>query len=63
MVQGGFFVLAEPVQRLAGLYQSDFGLETLPLLLLAVLLAGGILLGLLGSWLAVGRHLDAIEPA
>ena len=29
---------------------------------LLVLLLGGILLGLLGSWLAVGRHLDAIEP-
>jgi cell division transport system permease protein len=63
MVQGGFFILAEPVQRLAGLYQSDFRLETLPLLLLAVLLTGAILLGLLGSWLAVGRHLDDIEPA
>jgi len=23
---------------------------------------GGMCLGLLGSWLAVGRHLDAIEP-
>ena len=63
MVQGGLFILAEPAQRLAMLYQSDFRLETLPLLLLAVLLTGGILLGLLGSWLAVGRHLDAIEPA
>jgi cell division transport system permease protein len=63
MVEIGFFVLAEPVRRLAGLYQSDFRLETLPLLLLLVLLAGGILLGLLGSWLAVGEHLDDIEPA
>jgi len=27
-----------------------------------VLLAGGTVLGLLGSWLAVGRHLAAIEP-
>ena len=63
MVEIGFFILAEPVRRLAGLYQSDFRLETLPLLLLLVLLAGGILLGLLGSWLAVGEHLDDIEPA
>ena len=62
MVEAGFFILADPVQRLAGLYQSDFSLQTLPVLLLVVLLAGGILLGLLGSWLAVGRHLDAIEP-
>jgi cell division transport system permease protein len=63
MVEAGFFILADPVQRLAGLYQSDFSLETLPVLLLFVLLGGGILLGLLGSWLAVGRHLDDIEPA
>ncbi len=62
VVEGGFWLLSEPVARLAGLYQSDFALETLPLQLLLVLLLGGILLGLLGSWLAVGRHLDAIEP-
>jgi cell division transport system permease protein len=62
MVEGGFLILADPVQRLAGLYQSDFSLETRPFLLLFALLTGGILLGLLGSWLAVGRHLDAIEP-
>ena len=31
-------------------------------LLFATLVAGGLLLGLLGSWLAVGRHLRAIEP-
>jgi hypothetical protein len=30
--------------------------------LLLVLLGGGITLGLLGSWLAVGRHLRAVEP-
>jgi cell division transport system permease protein len=62
MVESGFLVLAEPVQRLTGLYQSDFSLHTLPVLLLCILLAGGILLGLLGSWLAVGRHLGEIEP-
>jgi cell division transport system permease protein len=59
----GFWLLADPVARLAGLYHSDFALETLPLLTLGVLLACGILLGLLGSWLAVGRHLNAIEPS
>lgn len=62
LVAGGFWLLADPVTRLAGLYQSDFTLETLPLLSLGLLLACGILLGLLGSWLAVGRHLNAIEP-
>lgn len=62
LVETGFWLLAEPVSRLAGLYQSEFALRTLPLLLLAVLTGGGLLLGLLGSWLAVGRHLSAIEP-
>lgn len=62
LVISGFWLLADPVARLAGLYHSEFTLETLPLLTLGALLACGILLGLLGSWLAVGRHLSAIEP-
>jgi cell division transport system permease protein len=62
LVAGGFMLLAGPVATLAGLYQSDFMLHTLPVVTLAVLLGSGILLGLLGSWLAVGRHLSAIEP-
>jgi cell division transport system permease protein len=63
LVVSGFWLLADPVSRLAGLYHSDFALESLPLLSLGVLLACGILLGLLGSWLAVGRHLSSIEPS
>ncbi|MGB5425858.1 MAG: permease-like cell division protein FtsX [Gammaproteobacteria bacterium] len=63
VVEAGFWLLSEPVSRLAGLYHSDFSLETLPLQLLGILLAGGTVLGLLGSWLAVGRHLAAIEPS
>jgi cell division transport system permease protein len=39
-----------------------FNLQTLPFQLLYLLLGAGILLGLLGSWLAVGRHLSDIEP-
>jgi len=62
LVETGFWLLAGPVGNLAGLYQSDFALETLPVTLLGVLLLGGVVLGLLGSWLAVGRHLSAIEP-
>jgi cell division transport system permease protein len=50
------------VERLAGLYHSQYRLlglgaaDSLTLFLLATLL------GLAGSWLAVGRHLRAIEP-
>jgi len=63
LVIGGFRLLAGPVTRLAGLYHSDFMLDALPLTSLGALLACGVLLGLLGSWLAVGRHLSAIEPS
>lgn len=63
VVEAGFWLLSEPVSRLAGLYNSDFSLEALPVRLLGILLVGGIVLGLLGSWLAVGRHLDAVEPS
>jgi cell division transport system permease protein len=63
LVSAGFWLLAGPVAALAGLYQSEFALRTLPLLSLAILLGGGGLLGLLGSWLAVGRHLNEIEPS
>ena len=62
LVEGGFLFLSAPVAKLAGLYQSGFSLQTLPFQLLYLLLGAGILLGLLGSWLAVGRHLNDIQP-
>ena len=62
LVETGFWLLSAPVSHLAGLYQSDFRLETLPFQLLGILVIGGMCLGLLGSWLAVGRHLNTIEP-
>jgi cell division transport system permease protein len=62
LVEGGFLLLSAPVAKLAGLYQSDFSLQTQPFQLLYQLLGAGMLLGLLGSWLAVGRHLSDIEP-
>ena len=62
VVEVGFRMLESPVQRLVGLYEGSFELQTQPGRLLLVLLGGGIALGLLGSWLAVGRHLRAVEP-
>lgn len=55
-------LLSDPVNRLSFLYNSQFSLGGLDLETTAILLGSGILLGLLGSWLAVGRHLQAIEP-
>lgn len=55
-------LVAAPVHRLAGLYGSQFTLSALDLASVAILLGGSIVLGLGGSWLAVSRHLSAIEP-
>ena len=62
LVQGALGVLSEPVRHLAGLYHSAFRLEGLGLDTTGTLLLSGTLLGLVGSWLAVGRHLREIEP-
>lgn len=58
----GLAWLANPVNHLVDLYQSSFRLQGLGLIgsLQLVLLAG--LMGLLGAWVAVGRHLSQIEP-
>jgi len=56
-------LLGDPVNRLSFLYNSEFSLGGLDLETVAFLLGSGIALGLLGSWLAVGRHLQAIEPS
>jgi len=55
-------LLSGPVSRLSLLYNSGFSLGGLDLVTTATLLGFGILLGLAGSWLAVGRHLQRIEP-
>ena len=55
--------LDEPIQRLTALYSGDYRLRGLGFLSSVALPALGALLGLLGSWLSVGRHLAAIEPS
>lgn len=55
-------MLHGPVKQLANLYSSDFQLIGLGFGNSVILLASGIALGLLGSWIAVKRHLRAIEP-
>lgn len=54
--------LREPVRRLAGLYGSAFEIRGLGLKPTLVLLAAGIVLGWLGSFIAASRHLRDIEP-
>lgn len=54
--------LSAPVDRLANLYNSQFELVGLTFEGALALLAAAVLFGWLGAWLAVKRHLDAIEP-
>jgi cell division transport system permease protein len=58
-----FLLLQKPGSDLARLYGSDFQLGGLGPPQLAMLVGSGLLLGLVGSWLAVKRHLRAIEPS
>ena len=50
------------IQVLASLYESRFALHGLSVVGLSSLLGGGSMLGLLGAWLAVERHLGRLEP-
>lgn len=63
LIGTSLLLLQGPVAELAGLYDSQFDLEGLSLTASFVVLGGSGLLGLLGAWVAVGRHLAAIEPA
>lgn len=56
-------LLQVPVRQLATLYHSDFSLSVMSADTLFTVWLFGILLGVAGSWLAVGRHLAAIEPS
>jgi cell division transport system permease protein len=62
LVALGVGLLRAPVDRLAGLYGSDFSLFGLERISTAALLGGGAFLGWLGSWIATARHLRGIEP-
>ena len=58
-----FRLLQAPVDALSALYHSQFELQGPETALIAVLLLGGGLLGLFGSWVALSRHLSSIEPS
>lgn len=63
LISAAFLFLRTPIMDLAALYASDYRLTGASLLQVLALFLGGILLGLAGSWIAVQRHLKAIEPA
>lgn len=63
VVELGLFVLSGPVGRLSGTYDSSFALASPPLEVVVTLVLGSGILGVVGSWLAVGRHLKRIQPS
>lgn len=62
LVNLSLWYLQGPVQHLTGLYGDSQGLHSLDGHSVLTLLGSALLLGLLGAWLAVGRHLRHIEP-
>ena len=62
LVWYGLYLLQPAVARLAGLYQGNLGVLSLGLEDSALIVASGITLGLVGSWVAAARHMRAIEP-
>ncbi|MCS3903307.1 cell division transport system permease protein [Methylohalomonas lacus] len=63
LITAAVLFLRGPVQDLASLYASDYRLRAASLLQLLALFGCGVGLGLAGSWIAVQRHIKAIEPA
>ena len=62
IVEIGYLAISGPLERLNLLYKSDMNLITFSFHDFIILLASSTLLGLAGSWIAVARHLDQIEP-
>ena len=58
----GGWVLAEPLQRLIGLYESQLELLGLNMTTMVALIGGGVFAGWGGAWSAVSRHLSVIQP-
>jgi cell division transport system permease protein len=56
------FWLADPINNLISLYESQYSLKGLGMDTITVLLFGSASLGWLGAWVAVTRHLRQIKP-
>lgn len=62
LVSFALFSISSPIEKLTALYQNQFELANVSFSTTMTLLAVSILLGLIGSWIAVGRHIKEIEP-
>lgn len=62
LVTTAVLLLRAPVDRLAALYHTSFRVAGLSGPTTVALIAGSALLGVVGAWIAVGRHLRRIDP-
>jgi cell division transport system permease protein len=62
IVEIGYIAISGPLNRLNLLYQADLVLITFSFQDFIILISSSTLLGLTGSWIAVARHLNQIEP-
>jgi len=62
LIAYGLYALKQPVARLSGLYDSTFTVLSLDWEESLVILGAGVMLGLVGSWVAAARHMRRIEP-
>ena len=62
LVSSTMLSISDPIEKLTTLYQNQFTLHHMSFLTTLMLLMLSIILGLVGSWFAVGRHLSEIEP-
>jgi cell division transport system permease protein len=62
IVEIGYLAISGPLNRLNLLYQADLVLITFTFQDFIILISSSTLLGLTGSWIAVARHLNQIEP-
>lgn len=62
LINLSLYWLDAPVRSLASAYASDFSLIGLSLQDSLLLLLSSTILGWLGAWIAVGRHLGNVEP-
>lgn len=62
LVALALMLVKEPASHLAALYGAQFSLVGLGPIASLTMLAGSLCLGLLGSWVSVGRHLAATAP-
>jgi cell division transport system permease protein len=62
IVEIGYIAISDPLSRLNLLYQADLVLITFTFQDFIILVSSSTLLGLTGSWIAVARHLNQIEP-